>query len=148
LTYDRCPDIEANAEFLPMFADSAFAGVSILLALFDMRKPEQALGTAARILQPGGTLVVTELKKCFQLDPILEQCDRHLRAIGRYDELAEDLHRVVRSNHQLAPGSLSRFRAESVLETLAAHGFHRLSMVDSHFGQCATVTGRKPRQAA
>lgn len=136
--------VEASAEFLPMIADASFAGVSILLALFDMRAPEQALDTAVRILQPGGTLVVTDLKRSFRLDPILEECDRHLRAIGRYDELAEDLRRVVESNRQLAPGSLSQFRAEDILESLNARGFHDLSFVESHFGQCATVTGRKP----
>jgi ubiquinone/menaquinone biosynthesis C-methylase UbiE len=144
----RLTVIEASAEFLPMIADASFAGVSILLALFDMQAPEQAVDTAVRILQPGGTLVVTELKQCFQLDPILEECERHLRAIGRYDELAADLHRVVKSNRQLAPGSLSRFRAESVFESLTARGFHGLSLVDSHFGQCATVTGRKPGPSA
>jgi ubiquinone/menaquinone biosynthesis C-methylase UbiE len=144
----RLTVIEASAELLPMIPDAAFTGVSILLALFDMRAPEQGLDTAVRILQPGGTLVVTELKQCFQLDPILQECDRHLHGIGRYDELAEDLHRVVKSNRQLAPGSLSRFRAETVAESLAAHAFHDLSLVDSHFGQCATVTGRKPSRAA
>lgn len=144
----RLTVIEASAEFLPMIADAAFAGVSILLALFDMRAPEQGLDTAVRILQPGGTLVVTELKQGFQLDRILDECDRHLRAIGRYDELAEDLHRVVKSNRQLAPGSFSRFRAESVLESLTARGFYDLSLVDSHFGQCATVTGLKPARTA
>jgi len=140
----RLTVIEASAEFLPMIADASFAGASILLALFDMGAPEQALDTAVRVLRPGGTLVVTELKQCFQLDRILEECERHLRAIGRYDELAGDLHRVVKSNRQLAPGSLSRFQAESVFESLTARGFHDLSFVDSHFGQCATVTGRKP----
>jgi ubiquinone/menaquinone biosynthesis C-methylase UbiE len=140
----RLTVIEASAECLPMIADGTFAGVSILLALFDMRAPEQGLDTAVRILRPGGTLVVTELKRGFQLAPILNECKRHLRAIGRYDELAEDLHRVIKSNRQLAPGSLSRFRAESVLESLTHLGFHDLSLVDSHFGQCATVTGRKP----
>jgi ubiquinone/menaquinone biosynthesis C-methylase UbiE len=144
----RLTVIEASAEFLPMIADASFAGASILLALFDMQAPEQAVDTAVRILRPGGTIVVTELKQCFQLDPILEACERHLRAIGRYDELAADLHRVVKSNRQLAPGSLSRFRAESVLESLTARGFHDLSFVDSHFGQCATVTGRKPGRTA
>ena len=140
----RLTVIEASAESLPIIGDGAYAGVSILLALFDMRAPEQGLDTAVRILRPGGTLVVTELKRRFQLAPILEECKRHLRAIGKYDELAEDLHRIIKSNRQLAPGSLSRFRAESVLESLTARGFHDLSLVDSHFGQCATVTGRKP----
>jgi ubiquinone/menaquinone biosynthesis C-methylase UbiE len=136
--------IEANAEFLPMIAGASFVGVSILLALFNTREPERGLDTAVRILQPGGTLIVTDLKQCFRLEPILEECGRHLRAIGRYDELAEDLDRVIMSNHQLAPGSLSPFRAESVLESLAARGFRDLSFIDSHFGQCATITGRKP----
>jgi ubiquinone/menaquinone biosynthesis C-methylase UbiE len=145
---NRLTVIEANAECLPMIAGDSFAGVSILLALFDMRAPEQGLDTAVQILRPGGTLVVTELKRCFQLAPILKECTRHLRAIGRYHELAEDLHRVIKSNRQLAPGSLSRFRAESVLESLTARGFHDLSLVDSHFGQCATVTGRKPGRSA
>jgi ubiquinone/menaquinone biosynthesis C-methylase UbiE len=145
---NRLTVIEASAEFLPMMSDASFAGVSILLALFDMRAPEQALDTAIRVLQPGGTLVVTELKERFALDPILEACERHLRAIGRYDELAEDLQRVVRSNRQLAPGSLSQFRAERILELLGARGFESLSFVDSHFGQCATITGRKTGRAA
>src|SRR5262245_3726046 len=140
----RLTVIEASAEFLPMIAGASFTGVSILLALFDMQAPEQAVDTAVRVLQPGGTLVVTELKQCFQLERILEECERHLHAIGRYDELAADLHRVVKSNRQLAPGSLSRFRAESILESLTARGFHDLSFIDSHFGQCATITGRKP----
>src|SRR5262245_52507016 len=39
----RLTVIEASAEFLPMIADAAFAGVSILLALFDMQAPKQAL---------------------------------------------------------------------------------------------------------
>jgi ubiquinone/menaquinone biosynthesis C-methylase UbiE len=144
----RLTVIEASAEFLPMLADASFAGVSILLALFDMHAPGHALDTAVRILQPGGTLVVTELKQCFQLDPILEECERHLRAIGQYDELADDLTRVINSNRQLAPGSLSRLRAEDILDLLSARGFQNLTLVDSHFGQCATITGRKPEGAA
>jgi ubiquinone/menaquinone biosynthesis C-methylase UbiE len=144
----RLTVIEDSAEFLPMISDASFAGVSILLALFDMRAPEQALDTAVRILQPGGTLVITELKQCFQLKPILAQCKRRLRAIGRYDELSEDLERVIKSNKELAPGSLSRLRAENILELLRARGFQGLTLVDSHFGQCATIAGQKPSGAA
>jgi hypothetical protein len=44
----------------------------------------------------------------------------------------------------LAPGSRSTFRIEDVLEHLSEQGFQELSSRDSHFGQCATVTGRKP----
>ena len=33
-------------------------------------------------------------------------------------------------------------------DDFAARGFDNLSLVDSHFGQCATITGRKPGRAA
>jgi ubiquinone/menaquinone biosynthesis C-methylase UbiE len=140
----RLTVIEASAEHLPMIGDASFAGASILLALFAMRAPEHGLDTAVRILEPGGVIVVTDLKPSFQLDPILQECERHLKAIGRYEELAEDLKRVVKSNRTLAPGSLSSFRTESVLKSLEALGFRDLDVKDSHFGQCATITGRKP----
>src|SRR5262249_41204449 len=45
----RLTIIEASAECLPIIGDGAFAGVSILLALFDMQAPEQGLNTAVRI---------------------------------------------------------------------------------------------------
>ncbi len=136
----RLTVIEASAEFLPMLADAAFSGVSILLAMFDMRAPEQGLATAIRILRPGGTLVITELRRCFRLAPILDACKRHLGEIGRLNELAEDLDRVVKSNEELAQ---PRFPAEDVFETLTERGFH-VSFENSHFDQCATITGRKP----
>src|SRR5262245_59913195 len=63
----RLTVIEASAEFLPMIAEASFAGVSILLALFDMGAPKQALDTAVRVLRPGGTLVVQELNQCFHV---------------------------------------------------------------------------------
>ncbi len=140
----RLAVIEANAEALSMFEDGSFAGVSLLLVLFDTDSPEEALDTAVRLLGPAGVLVITELKTCFRLDPILEECERQLRRLDRYEELADDLDRVVHSNRKLAPGSRSQFRAEDVYDALVMRGFGDLSLKDSHFGQCATVTGRKP----
>ena len=140
----RLTVLEAQAQFLPMIKDNSQAGVSLQLALFDMRFPQLGLATAIRILRPGGSIVVTDLKRTFQLAPLLEECERRLHTIGRYDELAEDLERVVRSNQGLAPGSRSAFRIEDVFEHLSQQGFQELSFRDSHFGQCATVVARKP----
>ena len=109
-----------------------------------MNDPESVLDTAVRILKPGGKIVITELKRCFLLHPILEACERELRSLGRLEELREDLERVVQSNHTLAPGSRSPFRVEDALDRLVAEGFSELSFRDSHFGQCATITGTKP----
>lgn len=143
----RLTVIEESAESLPMIEDASFAGVSILLALFDMKDSESALATAVRILRPGGRIVITELKRCFQLGPILEACERELRNLGRYEELRDDLERVVQSNHKLAPGSRCPFRVEDAFDALALQGFSELTLKDSHFGQCATVLGTKPGAA-
>jgi hypothetical protein len=99
------------------------------------------------VLRPGGWIVVTDLKRSFQLEPILQECEAQLRSLGFYEKLADDLQRVVRSNHCLAPGSRSSLRIEDVFASLAAQGFQELSMKDSHLGQCATVTGKKPLDA-
>jgi ubiquinone/menaquinone biosynthesis C-methylase UbiE len=139
--------IEASAEALPMIEDQSYAAASLQLALFDMPKPELALCGAVRVLRPGGSIVVTDLKRSFKLEPLLQECERQLRCLGLYEKLADDLERVVRSNHDLAPGSQSNFRIEDVFDSLAAQGFQGLSMKDSHLGQCATVTGQKPHDA-
>ena len=143
----RLTVIEASAEALSMIEDQSNAGVSLQLALFDMPRPELALRAAVRVLRPGGSIVVTDLKRSFQLEPLLRECKRQLRLLSLYESLADDLQRVVRSNHELAPGSQSNFRIEDVLDWLAVHGFQGLSIEDSHLGQCATVTGRKPYDA-
>jgi ubiquinone/menaquinone biosynthesis C-methylase UbiE len=140
----RLTVLEARAESLPMIEDQSYAGVSLQLALFDMRSPEAGLRTAIRLLRPGGRIVVTDLKRNFQLQPILQECKRQLRGLGLYTKLATDLQRVVRSNHDLAPGSRSSLRIEDVFDSLVADGFQALEMRDSHLGQCATVTGQKP----
>lgn len=136
--------IEANAETLPMVGDGTFAGVNILLTLFDMQAPDAGLETAVRLLRPGGILAITELRRDFRLDPILEQCEHHLKRLGCYKELEADLRRVARSNRELAPGSRSHLRAENVFDRLARARFEELRLIDSHFGQCATVIGCKP----
>jgi len=139
--------IEANAEYLPNLRDGAFAGVSILLALYDMERPSDALDEAIRLLRRGGTLIITEPKLVFDLEVILGKCREHLDQIGRYDELAADLERVNTANRVLNPSSREThadLHAEAIRERLVGLGFCGVTMTDSHFGQCATVRGIKP----
>ena len=139
--------IEASAERLPGLADASFSGASILLALFDMERPFDALEEAIRLLRPGGTLVLTEPKLGFDIEPILGACKRRLDDLGRADELAEDLARVNEVNRsKINPAARTthvELHAESIFEHLGRRGFEGLSISDSHFGQCATIRGLK-----
>jgi ubiquinone/menaquinone biosynthesis C-methylase UbiE len=140
----RLTIIEDSAESVAHLEDGRFDGVSILLALFDMRQPRRALENAIRILKPGGILVVTDLKRCFRIAPILNACREQLHLLGRFDELAGDLDRVIQANDALAPATRTAIHAEDLVDILQERHFRCVSFADSHFGQCATVQGSKP----
>jgi ubiquinone/menaquinone biosynthesis C-methylase UbiE len=144
---DRLTVFQQSTEHMPNLEDSSFDGVSILLALYDMQAPQDALEEAVRILRPGGRIVVTEPKRLFNIQIILDRCHQRLRRIGLYEPLEADMERVERANELLDPSqraSRSPMRAEDVLESLRQRGFMNLSIRDSHFRQCATVVGTKP----
>lgn len=145
-----------TAERLPRLPDGSFDGVSALLSLFDMDEPQLALAEAVRLLRPGGTIVVTDPKACFDVQPLLAFGERCLRETGRFEELRDDWDRI----RSVAPDLDSRIRAkgsarldddtagpwdaEHILRKLRDAGFVGLTFRDSHLGNCATIVGRKP----
>ncbi len=138
---------QQSSEHLPNLEDASFDGVNILLALYDMENPGEALNEAIRILRPGGRIVITEPKRSFNIQMILDRCVVRLRRIGKYGALAADMDRVAQANETLDPAqraSRSPMRIEDVWKTLNERGFQDLSMRDSHYRQCATVVGTKP----
>jgi ubiquinone/menaquinone biosynthesis C-methylase UbiE len=144
---DRLTVFQQSAEHMPNLEGSSFDGVSILLSLYDMEAPHDALAEAIRILRPGGRIVVTEPKRLFNIQTILDRCHLRLRRIGLYESLEADMMRVEKANELLDPSqrtSRSPVRIEDVLQGLLERGFVNLSMRDSHFRQCATVVGTKP----
>jgi ubiquinone/menaquinone biosynthesis C-methylase UbiE len=138
--------LEQNAQALSQLPDGSFDGATVLLAFYDMTQPVQALREVVRLLRPGGTLVVTEPRRTFRLQPLLDYGVAMLRAEGVYDELKADWDRIHHANQVLDPAKReASLRAEDIAELLADDGFTDVTLVDSHLGQCATVRGTKCR---
>jgi len=138
--------VEQNAEHSSQWKDESFDGVTILLALYDMAEPLAAVKNAARALRPGGVLVITEPKRCFNLQALLEEGERCLQKQGLHESLGGDWERVTRANRVLDPSARTagkRVWAEDVHAFLRNVGFTDLETKDSHLGNCATVRGRK-----
>lgn len=143
----RLTVLRRSAEDLRGLDDDSFDGVSILLALYDMERPAEALREAVRVLRPGGTIVVTEPKERFDIKIILARCELRLKRLGVLDALRADMDRVNTANHRLDPSSRpsrSPLRAEAVAQMLEGAGFADVTLRDSHFRQCATVVATKP----
>ena len=137
--------LERSAEDLQPLRDGQFEAVTILLALFAMERPQRALLEAIRVLAPGGTLVITEPKATFSLDPLIERAEADLRSRGLFEELRADWDRVLSVNERIDPAVHRVLPAERIADILRARGFEEIREQESHLGQCTTITARRAR---
>jgi ubiquinone/menaquinone biosynthesis C-methylase UbiE len=152
---DRLTVIEDTAEHMPYLDDDSFDGVTVLLSLFDMQNPEAALGETMRVLRPGGTLIITEPRACFQVEPLMQAAREQLREQGLLEQLAEDWKRiqvvaplikaaVLHNKSSATDQQDSIWNAEAARGILEQAGYTGLSFRSSHLGNCATICARKP----
>lgn len=128
-----------SAEELEEFYDGQFAGVNVLLALYDMERPSACLSEAIRILRPGGRLIVTEPSQHFRLQPLLEYVDNLLneKKLSQIDR--GDWERVKTANVILDPTKRrGRLPVEFIEQDLSKAGVVE-RVEPSHLGQCRTI---------
>ena len=153
---DNLNVIEDTAEHLPHLKDRSFDGVTVLLAFFDMQQPHLALQEVERVLKPGGKLVITDPKKCFNVEMLMKAAEDALKEKGVYEDLYQDWKRIqavapivnetikmIQKDPTVAKDRLA-WNAEVIFDILRDHNFMDLKMADSHLGNCATITGIKP----
>jgi len=142
--------LEKSAEELDELVAESFDGSTILLSLYDMAAPDRALAHAVRSLRAGGTLVVTEPRRRFELAPILAEVERVLRAKSLWPALQRDWQRVRDANVELDPSAsrpaprTGRVFIEDIAAILDRQGFAIEGPRDSHLGNCATIVATKP----
>lgn len=147
--------VEDTAERLPHAESASFDGVTAMLALFAMEEPASAVREAERILRPGGTLIVTEPKRCFNVTALMAEAERLLDDKGLISRLHGDWVRIQRVaphikstiDHVQArdpENGDARWDAETLLEWVRDRGFRELRFEDAHLGNCATISGVKP----
>lgn len=136
--------IEQDAQCLDRWPAGAFDGANVLLVFFAMQQPRRALREVIRVLRAGGLVVITEPRRNFELQLLLDFVERFLAVHPCRDELQEDWVRVKNANLVLDPGRRhDRLSAEEIEHELAESGFVIKSSLDSHLGQCATICAEK-----
>jgi ubiquinone/menaquinone biosynthesis C-methylase UbiE len=142
----RVTILQQDAADLSAFGDASFDSVNILLALFDMHNPTAALNEAIRVLRPGGTIIVTEPKRVFNLQALLSHAEKNLRDKGIYNKLIPHWVRVSEVNKKIDPSKREALLfVEDIKEILDKSGFNIQRMEDSHYGNCTTILAIKTR---
>ena len=122
------PSVLADAQALP-FPDASFEIVSIAFGLRNVTDKERALRELARVLRPGGRLLVLEFSK--PTHRLLEQCyDRYsfsvLPRLGRLVTQDSESYRYLAESIRMHPDQ-ERLRAMMAEAGLAECRYHNLT---------------------
>jgi len=132
--------VQANAECLP-FADNSFDCVSIAFGLRNVTDKEAALGSLARVLKPGGRLLVLEFSK--PRNPLFSKVyDAYsfslLPAIGKVVTGDADSYRYLAESIRMHPDQ------ETLKQMMEEAGLTRCEYHNMTGGVVAVHKGLKP----
>jgi demethylmenaquinone methyltransferase/2-methoxy-6-polyprenyl-1,4-benzoquinol methylase len=132
------PSLLADAQALPL-ADASFDVVSVAFGLRNMTSKEQALAEFARVLKPGGRLLVLEFSKVAKpLEPVYDWYSFNvLPRLGRWIAGDADSYRYLAESIRMHPD-------QATLKTMMkAAGFGHVDVHDLAAGVVALHVGIK-----
>ena len=133
--------VEGDAMALPL-ADACCNVLSIAFGLRNVQKPEVAIGEFARVLRPGGRLVILEFDRP-RLAPI--RWGHHLYTNVIMPRTATWISGDKSGAYRYLPRSVETFlERDRVMEIMRATGLEEVGAKSLSGGICACYFGRKP----
>ncbi len=141
----RIEYVQGDAQALP-FADASFNVVSIAFGIRNVERPETALREFARVLRPGGRVVILEFDRP-TFAPMRWFCDVYCARL--MPRTATLLSGDRTGAYRYLPKSVGSFMSRTrMLAALEAVGFVRPRAIALTFGICACYVGHRAAESA
>jgi demethylmenaquinone methyltransferase/2-methoxy-6-polyprenyl-1,4-benzoquinol methylase len=137
---DRITYMQGDAQALP-FDDASFDVVSIAFGIRNVERPETAIAEFARVLRPGGRVVILEFDRP-AFGPMRWFCDVYCARLMPWS--ATLLSRDRSGAYRYLPRSVGSFMSRrAMLATLTEAGFGQSRAMSLTLGICACYVGEK-----
>jgi ubiquinone/menaquinone biosynthesis C-methylase UbiE len=142
--------MQRDGSDLAGLANGSFDVVNVMLVLFAVDYPRVVLREARRVLRPGGTLLLTEPNRSFDMTTLLAATEQELSSAGRLGpldapgSLAADWEIVKKVNEAFTETIRDSWKAEQMEKDLREAGWDDIDTNPAYGGYCTTIRATKP----